>query len=109
MIKPQRTIIEVAPGIGLAFDWTRLDIAILVVDLSEELGGRSVTNGSEEVIRHLKPTVPVYYKDTMGNWDEIQHKGGEFTGFASLSASLRESCDRAWRDATDHGEEVQRL
>lgn len=50
---------------------------LMIVDLCDEYGGKSVTNGAEEVLRDIedragKPLPEhIIYKDTMGNWDRL--------------------------------------
>jgi hypothetical protein len=48
-------------------------------------GAISVTNDAENVVMELHNKYPgarVIYRDSDGNWDELKHKGGQFTGFA---------------------------
>lgn len=49
------------------------------------LGSISVTNDAHGVVRrvwHDYPNRRIIYQDSMGNWDELVHEGGMFTGFA---------------------------
>ncbi len=98
----QRVTLSAQPGreINLAFCEVRDGEAkyMLVVDLCDELGGRSVTNGAEEVIHYLQPHADqrVLYQDTMSQWDELKHNGLDFTGFAPLSHEMRHRCDELW-------------
>ena len=58
------------------------DRLIKIIDLD---GPRSVTNDAERVVAELNKRFPNYrilYQDTMGNWDELLHIHGIFTGFA---------------------------
>lgn len=61
---------------------------VMLVDRCEEHGCMSITNAAEAVIddlreRHmLEDNTRVYYKDTMGEVDELCHDGNQFTGFA---------------------------
>lgn len=53
--------------------------------------GKSVTNDAEEVVEELNNQFPEYriiYKDSMGNWDELCHDLGSFTGFAPYNESF---------------------
>lgn len=46
---------------------------------------RSVTNDAEAVVAELAAEYGdrrIIYKDSMGAWDELQHRGPVFTGFA---------------------------
>lgn len=65
------------------------DLFIVLIDLDQ---GKSITNNAHEVIEHLNKTVPigprkVYYRDTMGRFDELKVKDGRFVGFAPCSDS----------------------
>lgn len=65
---------------------------IMLVDQCEEHGRMSITNAAEAVIddlreKHmLEDNTRVYYKDTMGEIDELCHDGDRFIGFAPGSA-----------------------
>jgi hypothetical protein len=51
-------------------------------------GARSVTNDAERVAAALLRQFGnrrFFYRDTAGNWDELQHDGTRFTGFAPAS------------------------
>lgn len=55
--------------------------AIWLRDLDK---GRTITNDADEVTAAmLKLYGPrrVYYRDTMGRWDELEHNGRAFVGF----------------------------
>lgn len=69
------------------------ETAILVVDLCDE-GSHfmSVTNDADAVVEYLISKFgshPIYYKDSMGQWDELKHDGREFTDFAPISPALK--------------------
>lgn len=54
---------------------------VWIIDLD---GGYSVTNDADKVCRELNERYPGYriiYRDTMGNWDELEHKNGQFLGY----------------------------
>lgn len=56
---------------------------VWIVD--EDRGGCSVTNDAENVVVALQNRFPGYrviYRDSIGNWDELCHDAGRFTGFA---------------------------
>lgn len=56
---------------------------VWIVDLDLE-GARSVTNDAELVVAELAKVYGdrrIIYRDSMGNWDELQHDGERFTGF----------------------------
>jgi hypothetical protein len=49
-------------------------------------GNTSITNDAERVCRriwHDYPARRIIYCDSDGNWDELKHEGGKFTGFAA--------------------------
>jgi hypothetical protein len=49
------------------------------------LGNVSVTNDAEGVCRrvwHDYPGRRIIYRASDGEWDELEHEGGRFTGFA---------------------------
>ena len=51
-------------------------------------GAMSVTNDAEHVVAallHQFGDRRFFYRDTDGNWDELQHDGTRFTGFAPAS------------------------
>lgn len=59
--------------------------AVWLVDQCEHSGRMSVTNDAEAVVKHCLKHFPnrrIYYRDTQGHWDELQHNGKEFTQFA---------------------------
>jgi hypothetical protein len=62
---------------------------LLLNDLAEQYDTMSITNDAEGVIEHLTDyhnlsnSTLVYYVDTMGCVDQLQHKDGEFTKFKS--------------------------
>jgi predicted HAD superfamily phosphohydrolase len=56
--------------------------AVLIEDLN---GPLSVTNDAEAVVEDLlkvyEADYRIFYKDSMGQWDELLHDGKQFTGF----------------------------
>lgn len=47
--------------------------------------GRSVTNSAEEVTKYINlkyPNKRIIYKDTCGEWSELNHIKGRFLSFA---------------------------
>jgi hypothetical protein len=55
---------------------------VYIVDLDN--GAMSVTNDAENVVAYLYERFgnkKFYYRDTMGNTDELLHDHGAFTGF----------------------------
>ncbi len=77
--------------------------------LLEDLGtGMSITNDAEQVVRWLAETGVlddgrrVLYRDTLGTWDELLHKGGRFAGFAPLGAKRQEEAVRSARERERH-------
>lgn len=56
---------------------------IFIVDLNND-AYMSVTNDAENVVAYLYERYGnrrFIYLDTMGNWDELEHTNGRFTGF----------------------------
>ncbi len=63
------------------------DLFIILIDMDQ---GKSITNNAYEVVGHVNRTVPigprrVYYRDTMGWFDELKVKNGRFVGFSPCS------------------------
>lgn len=61
---------------------------VFLIDLN---GPRSVTNDAENVVNHINNIYPnrrIVYRDSMNNWDELQHNNGEFTGFAAYKGVI---------------------
>lgn len=59
---------------------------VFIVDLNGD--AMSVTNDAENVTRYLYERFGnrrFVYLDTMGNWDELEHRNGIFTGFRVFS------------------------
>lgn len=55
---------------------------IFIRDLDQ--GGVTVTNDAEAVVEEvhkLHPGKRIVYRDTDGDWDELRHTEGKFTGF----------------------------
>jgi hypothetical protein len=62
-----------------------------IVYIIDTGGGMSVTNAAESVVGELNKSYPEYrviYRDTNGDWDELAHKNGEFTGFVFLNGRM---------------------
>jgi hypothetical protein len=65
---------------------------ICLVDLDQ---GATITNVAEEVIQNLLLAEfdlvnnRVIYQDSLGNWDEIHVRDGQFAGFAPLNATSK--------------------
>jgi len=56
-----------------------------VIYLVDRNRGMSVTNDAENVVAEVVNEYGdkrVVYRDSMGNWDELEHNDGTFTGFA---------------------------
>lgn len=73
------------PGINRSqYDVAKItDKAIWIVDTGEEC--MSVTNDAERVVAEIDRRYAnrrIYYRDSMGNWDELKHDGSIFLGFA---------------------------
>lgn len=55
--------------------------------------GMSVTNDAEAVVAWAMSlpdwdhSRPIVYRDTMGRYDALAHRGGQFTGYIALSGS----------------------
>lgn len=59
------------------------DEFVWIVDEGGELD-RTVTNDAEAVVATLHPFYPgrrIMYRDSGGQWDELVHQNGVFTGF----------------------------
>ena len=70
------SIVRVAPGCVFIIDHDR---------------GKSVTNDAEAVVSAVYARFPgrrIFYKDTMGQWDELVHRNGRFTGFAPIDKGI---------------------
>ena len=74
----------------------RIELAgdvICITDLV--LGGRTVTNDAAGVIADLLrlgydlTRMPVIYRDTQGNWDELRVLNGNFAGFRGIDADRK--------------------
>lgn len=66
---------------------------VFIVDLDEKYGGTSVTNDAEAVVEYIHTVVPgarVIYRDTIGEWDELAHRDGEFTGYVHYDGPVPE-------------------
>lgn len=63
--------------------------AIWIVDIGHETG-RSVTNDAENVVKELSECYGgrrIFYQDSQGDWDELVHANGVFTGFRPVGES----------------------
>ena len=59
------------------------DNLLFIIDRDE--GGMSVTNDAEAVCAHCHELYPgrrIIYRDTEGEWSELVHENGKFTGYA---------------------------
>jgi hypothetical protein len=58
---------------------------VFLVDLDDDIEAPSVTNGAEQVVERIiddyGPHRRIFYRDSMGHWDELAHDGRRFTGF----------------------------
>lgn len=64
---------------------------VYIVDRCNELGSMSITNDAEAVTAHLYRLYSgkrIIYRDTEGNWDELCHTDGVFTGFAPTRSEV---------------------
>ncbi len=69
---------------------TVLPSAVFLVDYDH---GKSVTNDAEGVVKHVVTEFPnrrIFYRDTMGCWDELVHIQGTFLRFAGISPVTKE-------------------
>lgn len=63
------------------------DDTVYITD-DDKPGATSVTNAAEQVVEILYATHGdrrIMYRDTDGEWGELKHKGGEFTGYGKGS------------------------
>lgn len=71
------------------------DLFVLISDDDRE-GCRSVTNDADRVVASIHHDVAdlsnrrVYYRDSMGNIDELTHEKGVFKGFGPCSEDQRD-------------------
>jgi hypothetical protein len=69
------------------------DSAVYIEDNDGEL---SVTNDAEAVVKYLDGKFynrRIFYRDTMGSWDELVHSNGKFLKFAPSNLTDREVHD----------------
>jgi len=62
---------------------------IFIVD--DDNGGMSITNAAEAVVKDAYEAYGdrrIVYRDTMGEWDELVHDHGRFTGFDRYKAEI---------------------
>lgn len=62
---------------------------VFIVDLDN--GGLSVTNDAENVVKaciKLYNGKRIVYRDSMNNWDELEHDGAKFTGFSHFTGKM---------------------
>jgi hypothetical protein len=60
--------------------------AVFLVDDNDN--SKSVTNDAENVVANVNGQFPnrrIFYKDTMGCWDELVHNSGTFIRFAGIA------------------------
>lgn len=74
------------------------DISIVLIDLDK---GKSVTNNAYNVVKLLNKDIPggiknrrVYYRDSMGRYDQILTYHGIFVGFAPCTDQQQEHLSR---------------
>lgn len=83
------------------------DLMVIVLDDDEE-GYPSVTNSADAVVKDLNSQVGglgsrrVFYRDSVGRFDELCHANGVFTSFAACKPSQQEAFREMTRDAQDH-------
>lgn len=71
-----------------------VDQGIVWIEDLNRPGSKSVTNDAENVAREINESFPdhrIFYKDSLGVWDEILHKSGVFEGFKPLEKTERGS------------------
>jgi hypothetical protein len=69
---------------------TVLPDAVFLVDYGH---GKSVTNDAENVVESVNDRFPnhrIFYRDTMGCWDELVHIRGLFLKFAPIVGEVKE-------------------
>lgn len=69
------------------------DAFVLIEDQDQ---GRSITNDAENVVKTVDAMLEgglegrtLYYRDTMGRFDKLQHREGRFIGFAPASNTMQ--------------------
>jgi len=78
-----------------------------IVLVTDEDGLMTVTNDAESVVEFVlgqickwNPDVRILYKDSEGQWDELQHDGIKFIGFRLWRA-------RSWQDIVTNPEFIK--
>ena len=62
---------------------------VFIKDLN--LGNMSITNDAENVVETVlrwHPGKRIIYQDSEGQWDELCHENGEFSGFRNYEGEL---------------------
>lgn len=83
------------------------DLMVIVFDDDAE-GYPSVTNSADAVVNDLNSQVGglgsrrVYYRDSVGRFDELCHTNGIFASFAACKPSQQEAFREMTKDAQDH-------
>lgn len=73
-----------------SFSLTTGGNAVFLVDNNDN--SMSVTNDAENVVAYVNASYPdarIFYKDTMGCWDELVHNRGTFLRFAGVAPATK--------------------
>ena len=80
----------------------------LMVIIFDDKSTPSVSESADAVIQDLNTKVGglglrrVYYRDSVGRFDELRHSNGVFTGFAACKPSQQEAFKQMTREAAEH-------
>ena len=88
------------------------DISIILVDLDI---GKPITNNAYNIIKILNSIIlpdgirtrRVYYRDTMGRFDQIKTFNGIFTGFAPCTPTQQEFLKKLVETKTRNNQETE--
>lgn len=71
--------------VHMTFAYSPIAKVVLIIDEATPQNALvSITSDAEEVCKRVNKEYPhhrIYYKDSLGNWDELLHNGGWFVGF----------------------------
>ena len=90
------------------------DISIILIGLDT---GKSITNNAYNIIKTLDSTIlpdgiktrRVYYRDTMGRFDQIKTFKGIFTGFAPCTLAQQEFLKKLVEIKTRNNQETEEI
>lgn len=68
------------------------DEKVVIVDLCNQFNSKSVTNAAEDVVAHLYKLYgdrEFYYFDTEGDYAQLKHNNGVFTGYGQITPKAK--------------------